>query len=82
MIVYLPAALFAVSVLAAYGSVGRRRQAATIGAVLAAEWSLALLVDPGLTPWAIGPIVATLIIPRRGARARSSFEGQIGRAHV
>jgi hypothetical protein len=75
MIVYLPAALFAISVLAAYGSVGRRRQAATIGAVLAAEWSLALLVDPGLTPWAIGPIVATLIIPRRGARARSSFEG-------
>jgi hypothetical protein len=75
MILYLPAALFALSVLAAYGTVGRQRQAATIGAVLAAEWSLALLVDPSLTAWAIGPIIATLLLPRRGARARSSFEG-------
>jgi hypothetical protein len=75
MIVYLPAALFAVSLLAAYGTVGRQRQAATIGAVLAAAWSLALLVDPSLTAWAIGPIVATVLLSRRGARARSSFEG-------
>jgi hypothetical protein len=75
MILYLPAALFAVSLLAAYATVGRRRQAATIGAVLAAAWSLALLVDPSLTAWAIGPIVATLLLPRHGARARSSFEG-------
>jgi hypothetical protein len=75
MILYLPAALFAVSLLAAYGTVGRQRQAATIGAVLAASWSLALLVDPNLTAWAIGPIVATLLLPRRGARAHSTFEG-------
>ncbi|MEA2634182.1 MAG: hypothetical protein QOH92_949 [Chloroflexota bacterium] len=75
MILYLPAALFVVSLLAAYGTVGRQRQAATIGAVLAAAWSLALLVDPSLTAWAIGPIVATLLLPRHGARARSSFEG-------
>jgi hypothetical protein len=75
MILYLPAALFVVSLLAAYGTVGRLRQAATIAAVLAAAWSLALLVDPSLTAWAIGPIVATLLLPRRGARARSSFEG-------
>jgi len=47
MIVYLPAALFLASLLTAYGSAGRRRQAATIGAVVAAAWSLALLVDPG-----------------------------------
>ena len=75
MILYLPAALFAVSLLVAYATVGRRRQAATIGALLAAAWSLALLADPSLTAWAIGPIVATLLLPRRGARARSSFEG-------
>ena len=75
MILYLPAALFAVSLLATYGTVGRSRQAATIAAVLAAGWSLALLVDPSLMAWAIGPIVATLLLPRRGARARSSFEG-------
>ena len=75
MILYLPAALFAISLLAAYGTVGRSRQAATIAAVLAAGWSLALLVDPSLMAWAIGPIVATLLLPRRGARARSSFEG-------
>src|SRR6202158_5292031 len=75
MIVYLPAALFVVSLRAAYGTVGRARQAATIAAVLAAAWSLALLVDPSLMAWAIGPIVATLLVPRRGARARSSFEG-------
>lgn len=75
MILYLPAALFVVSLLAAYGTMGRQRQAATLGAVLAVAWSLALLVDPNLTAWAIGPIVATLLVPRHGARARSSFEG-------
>jgi hypothetical protein len=75
MILYLPAALFAVSLLLAYGTVGQRRQAATIGAVLGAAWSLALLVEPSVTAWAIGPIAATLLLPRRGARARSSFEG-------
>ena len=75
MILYLPAALAVIGPLAAYGTVGRQRQAATIGVVLAAAWSLALLVDPGQTAWAIGPIAATLLLPRHGARARSSFEG-------
>ena len=75
MIVYLPAALFIVSLLVAYGSAGRRRQAGTIGAVLAAAWSLALLVDPATATWAIGPIVATLLLPRPGKRVNSSFEG-------
>ncbi len=75
MILSLPAALFGVSLLVAYGSAGRRRQLATVGAVLAAAWSLALLVDPSVVAWAIGPIVATLLLPRRGARARTSFEG-------
>ncbi|HEV2012710.1 MAG TPA: hypothetical protein VGR77_02315 [Candidatus Dormibacteraeota bacterium] len=75
MILSLPAVLFAVSLLVAYGSAGRRRQVATVGAVLAATWSLALLVDPSMVAWAIGPILATLLLPRRGARARSSFEG-------
>jgi hypothetical protein len=75
VILSLPAALFAVSLLVAYGSAGRRRQLATAGLVLAAAWSLALLVDPSMVAWAIGPMVATLLLPRRGARARSSFEG-------
>ncbi len=75
MIVYLPAALFVVSLLVAYGSAGRRRQAATIGTVVAAAWSLALLVDPGSAAWALGPIVATALLPRPGKRVNSSFEG-------
>ncbi len=75
MIVYLPAALFVVSLLVAYGSAGRRRQAATIGTVVAAAWSLALLVDPGSAAWALGPIVATVLLPRPGKRVNSSFEG-------
>ena len=75
MIVYLPAVLFLASLLTAYGSAGRRRQAATIGTVVAAAWSLALLVDPGSTVWAIGPIVATVLLPRPGKRVNSSFEG-------
>jgi hypothetical protein len=75
MIVYLPLLLFLASLLVAYGSAGLRRQAATIGAVVAAAWSLALLVDPGAVTWAIGPIVATVLLPRPGKRVNSSFEG-------
>jgi hypothetical protein len=75
MIVYLPLALFIVSLLVAYGSAGRRRQVATIGVLLAAAWSLALLVDIGSAAWAIGPIVATALLPRPGKRVNSSFEG-------
>src|SRR5438132_9187977 len=75
MILYLPAALFLVSLLMAYGSAGRRRQAATIGALAAAAWSLALLVDPGSVAWAIGPMVASLLLARTGKRLNSSFEG-------
>ena len=75
MIVYLPLALFIVSLLVAYGSAGRRRQVATVGTLLAAAWSLALLTDPGSTAWAIGPIVATALLPRPGKRVNSSFEG-------
>jgi len=80
VIVYLPAALFALSLLVAYGSAGRRRQIATIGSIVAATWSLILLVDPGSVTWAIGPIVATLLLPRPGARVNSSFEGLTRRA--
>jgi len=43
VIVYLPAALFAVGLLVAYGSAGRRRQAATIAMVASTAWSLVLL---------------------------------------
>src|ERR1700694_338085 len=75
MIVYLPAALFLASVLTAYGSAGRGRQAATIGTLPGGGRSLALLVDPGSTVWAIGPIVATMLLPRPGKRVNSSFEG-------
>ena len=45
MIIYLPAVLSAVSLLVAYGSAGRRRQAATIGAIIATGWSLVVLGD-------------------------------------
>ena len=80
MIVYLPVALFVLSLLVAYGSAGRRRQVATVGTVVAAAWSLALLVEPGSANWAIGPIAATLLLPRPRKRARSSFEGLTRRA--
>lgn len=80
MIVYLPAALFVVSLLVAYGSAGRRRQVATIGTMVAAAWSLALLAEPSLAFWAIGPIVATVLLPRPGRRVHSSFEGLTRRA--
>ena len=75
MIVYLPAVLFAVGLLFVYGSAGRRRQAGTIGMAVAAAWSLGLLVDPGSTAWAIGPLAAIGLLPRRAARVPSSFEG-------
>ncbi len=75
MIVYLPVVLFAVSLLVAYGSAGRLRQVATIGTLVAAVWSLALLVEPGSVAWAIGPIIATLLLPRAHKRVNSSFEG-------
>ncbi len=75
MIVYLPAALFGASLLLAYGSAGRRRQAATIGTLVAGAWSLALLVDAGSAAWSIGPIAATVLLPRPRKRVNSSFEG-------
>ena len=75
MIIYLPAVLSALSLLVAYGSAGRRRQAATIGAIIATGWSLVVLVDVNSGSWAIGPIVATLLLPRPGQRVNSSFEG-------
>jgi len=75
MIIYLPAVLSALSLLVAYGSAGRRRQAATIGAIIATGWSLVVLVDVNTAGWAIGPIVATLLLPRSAPRVNSSFEG-------
>src|SRR6266704_731897 len=75
MLLYIPAALFFMGLLLAFGSAGRRRQAATIATLLAAAWSLALLVDPGSVAWAIGPIGASLLLARPGKRVNSSFEG-------
>ena len=75
MILYLPAALFVASLLMAYGSAGRTRQAATVGTVVAVAWALALLVEPGVVAWAIGPIGAALLLARPGKRVNSSFEG-------
>jgi hypothetical protein len=80
VIVYLPAALLLVSLIVAYGSAGRRRQLATGGSVIAAACALILLVDPGSASWAIGPILATLLLPRPGPRVNSSFEGLTRRA--
>jgi hypothetical protein len=80
MIVYLPAAVFAVSLVVAYGSAGRRRQLATVATMVAAAWSLALLVDASSVVWAIGPIGAALLLPRPGQRVNSSFEGLTRRA--
>src|SRR5439155_22382766 len=56
-------------------SAGRRRQAATVGTLAAAAWSLALLVDPGSVAWTVGPIGASLLLARPGKRVNSSFEG-------
>lgn len=75
MIVYLPAVLFGVGLLVAYGSAGRRRQTATLAMAAAVAWSLALLVDPGATVWAVGPLAAILLLARPAERARSNFEG-------
>ena len=75
MIVYLPAVLFAVGLLVVYGSAGRRRQAGTFAMAVAAAWSLALLVDPSATAWAIGPLAAILLLSRPAQRVPSSFEG-------
>ena len=80
MIVYFPFVLFAAGLLIAYGSAGLPRQAATIAMVAAGSWSLALLVDPGSATWAIGPIIATVLLPRAGQRVRSNFEGLTRRA--
>ena len=75
MIVYLPAVLFAVGLLVVYGSAGRRRQAGTFAMAVAAAWSLALLVEPSATAWAIGPLAAILLLSRPAQRVPSSFEG-------
>ena len=75
MIVYLPALLFGLGLLVAYGSAGRRRGAGTLAMVVAVAWSLALLVEPGAAAWAIGPVAAVLLLPRPRERAHSSFEG-------
>jgi len=75
VIVYLPAVLFAVGLLVVYGSAGRRRQAGTFAMAVAAAWSLALLVDPSATAWAIGPLAAILLLSRPAQRVPSSFEG-------
>ena len=80
MIVYFPFGLFAAGLLIAYGSAGVPRQVGTIAMVAAGSWSLVLLVDPASATWAIGPIVATLLLPRAGQRVRSSFEGLTRRA--
>jgi hypothetical protein len=75
VIVYLPAALFALSLLVTYGSAGRPRQLATVVMVVSTAWSLLLLAEPAVTAWAIGPVAATLLSPRPGPRVGSSFEG-------
>jgi len=75
VIVYLPAVLFAVGLLVVYGGAGRRRQAGTFAMAVAAAWSLALLVDPSATAWAIGPLAAILLLSRPAQRVPSSFEG-------
>ena len=80
MIVYFPFVLFAAGLLIAYGSAGVRRQVATIAMLAASGWSLVLLVDPSTAAWAIGPIAATLLLPRAGERVRSNFEGLTRRA--
>src|SRR5438270_585751 len=74
VIVYLPAALFLVGLLVAYGSAGVRRQAATLVMVLAVAWALALLLDPGAAAWGAGVVLATVLLPRPAQRVPSSFE--------
>ncbi|TME47618.1 MAG: hypothetical protein E6I56_03560 [Chloroflexi bacterium] len=74
MIVYLPAALFLLGLLVAYGSAGLRRQAATLVMVLGAAWALALLLDPGAAAWGAGVVLATVLLPRPAQRVPSTFE--------
>src|ERR671925_1683060 len=64
VIVYVPFLLFALGAVIAYGSAGRRRQLGTIVMIVAAAWSLALIGQPQLTAWAVGPVLATLLLGR------------------
>ena len=74
MIVYVPFLVFALGGVIAYGSAGRRRQLGSILMVAATAWSLALLGQAPLAGWAVGPLIATLILVRPAARVRSTFE--------
>lgn len=74
MIVYLPFLVFALGGVIAYGSAGRRRQLGTILMIAAAAWALALLGQPALAGWVVGPLIATLLLVRPAERVRSSFE--------
>lgn len=74
MIVDLPIVVFMIALLVAYGTTGLRRQAATVVMLLGAAWSLALLVDPATIIWAVGPLLATLLLPRPAERVPSTFE--------
>lgn len=75
MIVYFPLAGLALGGLIAYGSAGRRRQAGTILILLAAAWSLAILLNnPQAALWGAGPVLATLLLPRPDKRVPSTFE--------
>ena len=80
MIVYLPVVVFILGLLAAYRSAGWRRHAATMFMVLGAAWSLALLAEPGSVLWAVGPLIATLMVPRPAEHVPSTFEGLTRRA--
>lgn len=80
MIVDLPILVFVLGLLGAYRSAGWRRQAATIVMMLGAVWSLALLVEPSAVPWAAGPLLATLMVPRPAERVPSTFEDLTRRA--
>lgn len=74
MIVYLPALLFVIALVAAYGTAGRRRQVATLVMALAVVWALALLIDPDAVWWGGGCVAATLLLPRPEPRVASTFE--------
>lgn len=74
MIVYLPFLVLALGGVIAYGSAGRWRQLGTLLMITAAAWSLALLGQPALAGWALGPLIATLLLVRPAERARSTFE--------
>jgi hypothetical protein len=74
VIVYLPAALFLAGLLAAYGTAGIRRQAASVVMVVAVGWAISLLVDPSVAACGLGVLLATLLLPRPAERVPSSFE--------